>query len=101
MTVQQNTILSNVVDVISRFKHVQKIVLFGSYANDTAKPESDIDLAIMAPEIKPVNWQTLLTSAQRVAGETELDINRIEQAGDYLLETIAKDGVVLFSREDK
>lgn len=99
MVVQQNTTLSNVVDVISRFKNVERIILFGSYAKNAAKPESDIDLAIMAPGIKPVNWQTLVNSATRVAGDVELDINRIEQAGDYLLETIAKDGVVLFSRD--
>ncbi len=95
----QNPVISNVVDVISRFKQVERIILFGSYANGNPRADSDIDLAIMAPNIKPVNWQTLIASAQRAAGNIPLDISRVEQAGDYLLEKLASDGVVLFSRD--
>jgi predicted nucleotidyltransferase len=99
MDTHHNTALSNVIDVIRRFKHVERIILFGSYANKTAHENSDIDLAIIAPDIKPVNWQTLVSSAERAADGIPLDINRVDQAGDYLLETIAKDGVVIFNRD--
>jgi predicted nucleotidyltransferase len=49
--------------VIKRFD-VSKIILFGSYAHGTARPDSDIDVAIVVKHVKdnffetvPVLWQ--------------------------------------------
>jgi uncharacterized protein len=36
-------------DVVAREFHPDKIILFGSYANGSATPDSDVDLVIMMP----------------------------------------------------
>ena len=33
--------------ILSTFKNIEKLILFGSYANGTAKEDSDIDFAII------------------------------------------------------
>lgn len=50
---------NDVIDVVRKYK--QRVVaefgpvsvyLFGSYSKDTARPDSDIDIAVVVPEVK-------------------------------------------------
>jgi predicted nucleotidyltransferase len=49
---------------------VQKVILFGSYANGTAKKTSDIDIAVISPEFSRMNEleriKLLLDCAHRI-----------------------------------
>jgi proline iminopeptidase len=47
-------------DVFSKYSHVQKVMIFGSRAKGTEKPYSDIDLAVIAPEMESVEFSRLL-----------------------------------------
>jgi predicted nucleotidyltransferase len=40
------SLVQNIVEAV----HPLKIILFGSYARDTANPESDIDILVVMPE---------------------------------------------------
>jgi predicted nucleotidyltransferase len=40
------SLVQNIVEAV----HPLKIILFGSYARDTANPESDIDVLVVMPE---------------------------------------------------
>ena len=52
-----------VIDLVSRYKQIItprfdgkfKVYLFGSYSKDCARPESDIDVAVIVPSIGD-NW---------------------------------------------
>ena len=39
---------------------VSKVILFGSYAKGTAKPESDIDIAIVSPQFGKNNLKEMM-----------------------------------------
>lgn len=47
--------LEAVVEHIRRRFRPAKVILFGSYASDRARPESDVDLLVITPE--PPGWR--------------------------------------------
>src|SRR4051812_14341338 len=70
---------------------VRLAMLFGSQARGTARPDSDVDLAIDAPDAAPLELMAPLS----VALGCEVDVVVLEDAGQPLLEAIPRDGVVV------
>jgi predicted nucleotidyltransferase len=66
-------------------------LLFGSLARGAGRPNSDIDIAIVAPG---VDWLTLRAELTSKLGR-EIDIAPLETAGIPLLEEILRDGIVV------
>jgi type I restriction enzyme S subunit len=54
---------SIVCDILARHLPEREVRLFGSRANGTAKPHSDIDLVIMGDELLPVTTMRMLRDA--------------------------------------
>lgn len=52
-----------VLDILARHLPGHEVQLFGSRANGTAKPYSDIDLVIMGDELLPVSTMRILRDA--------------------------------------
>lgn len=52
-----------VCDILARYLPGREAQLFGSRANGTAKPYSDIDLVIMGDELLPVTTMRILRDA--------------------------------------
>jgi uncharacterized protein len=50
-------------DILARHLPGREVRLFGSRANGTAKPHSDIDLVIMGDEVLPVTTMRILRDA--------------------------------------
>ena len=55
--------LKNVWEILARHLPGREVQLFGSRANGTAKPHSDIDLVIMGDESLPVTTMRILRDA--------------------------------------
>lgn len=51
-TLELKALTDKVVDAITRNFQVDEIVLFGSYARGTADDLSDVDIAVVCPELK-------------------------------------------------
>lgn len=92
--------------IVDRFKP-DKVILFGSYATGTARPESDIDLLIiMKTPIREI--QQALEIRQFINPLFGLDIlvytpERTEQRlklGDSFLRAIIDHGIVLYESVD-
>ncbi len=73
-------------------------ILFGSRARGSARPTSDIDLAILPtdPALSLFEESLLVVELERAAG-APIDLVRIDRAGAALRWRIARDGVVLLS----
>jgi predicted nucleotidyltransferase len=71
-------ILSHFVSEAKKKIPVQKVILFGSYANGTPKPTSDIDVAVISPKFSRMNEleriKLLLDCAHRIKCELPVDI---------------------------
>ncbi len=88
---------------------VQKVILFGSYANGTPKRNSDIDIAVISPKFSRMNElqriKLLLDCAHRIKCELPVDIETFgytpeeyEQATYFdFLGVIKNTGKVIYS----
>lgn len=74
------------------------VILFGSRARDTARPDSDLDIAILPhdPDLALSAEHALASELERVTG-LPVDLVRIDRAPAALRWRIARDGIVLLS----
>ena len=84
--------------LVSQHYDTEKIILFGSYANGNAKPESDIDIAVIMnyPE---KDWLKISSSLHRLKVSVDMRIEPIllspDQDPSGFLEEINKRGINL------
>ncbi|GAA3148569.1 putative nucleotidyltransferase [Kribbella aluminosa] len=86
---------------------VQAVLLFGSIARGEATPDSDIDLAVIAPP----GWDNrveLEDSVRMHLGNncdvlvlTEADFNRLAASGEPVVSDIFRDGVALIGAKPR
>ena len=80
---------------------VSKVVLFGSYAKGSAKPESDIDLAIVSSQFGKDHWKEMVL-LRKLALEIDSHIEPlpfsaedVEDRYSALSQEIKKTGILL------
>jgi len=88
----------NAITEFLKSQGAKRILLFGSRARGDETSRSDIDIAVDLPatfskkrEIKEV--------VDSLAGLHKVDLVFIEEANEEILQTIEKEGVVLYERE--
>jgi uncharacterized protein len=80
-----------------KFPAVREVRLFGSRAAGHARRASDIDLAIVVPDITPREWADLHEALDAAPIIYEIDLVRSEQVrNDRLRERIAAEGVTIY-----
>ena len=84
-------------DIFSRFPTIQQVLLFGSRATGTAHRASDIDLAVVAPDMSPAEWADLCEQVEESPIVYRIDLVRFDalQQGT-LKERIIREGVVIY-----
>lgn len=80
---------------IKTLTFVEKVILFGSRARGTQQPRSDIDLAIVCPNITSQQWQEILDIVEQADTLLKIDCLPFEKADNDLKQRILKDGVEL------
>jgi predicted nucleotidyltransferase len=77
---------------------LQLAILFGSRARESARPDSDLDIAILPvdSELSLRDEGLLVANLERAAGAS-VDLVRLDRAAPSLRWRIARDGVVLLS----
>ncbi|WP_129126307.1 nucleotidyltransferase domain-containing protein [Geomonas oryzae] len=60
--------------VFSKYPHIEKVTIFGSRAKGTEKPYSDIDLAVIAPEMDSGEFSRLLDELDALDLVFKLDV---------------------------
>lgn len=85
----------------------EKVILFGSYAQGTASPDSDVDLLIVAPfEGKSVNKSVQIRLKLRPSFPVDLLVRTPEkirqrlQIGDQFIKDILEEGRVLYEADN-
>jgi predicted nucleotidyltransferase len=92
----EKRIVDEIIDISSKYKNINKVILFGSRARGDNSPKSDIDLAIYADssivefiEDIEINTHTLL----------EFDFSNINAASDdFFIKQIKKEGIVIYEK---
>lgn len=92
-----NTIENIILNYFSSFPHIVSITLFGSYANDTASQESDVDIGVLwershiPPILTLIEWREEISSAL----QKEVDLVCLNTASPIIGMQIYKNGKAL------
>jgi uncharacterized protein len=65
--------------VFDKFPHVERVLIFGSRAKGVAKPYSDIDLAVVAPEMDEGEFSRLLEALEALELVFKLDVVHLDK----------------------
>lgn len=102
--VKRSDIIEYANEVAKRF-HPERIILFGSYAEGQASDDSDVDLLIEMDHDQSTLQQALVirkaikrTFPLDLIVKSPREIRRRLQQNDFFLETIMKNGLVLYER---
>ncbi|WP_040513454.1 nucleotidyltransferase domain-containing protein [Gracilibacillus halophilus] len=79
-----NDIYQQLIDRAKSYPEVQKVLLFGSRAYGDNDPRSDIDLAVIAPDITQSDWLKFSTDIENVDTLLKIDLIKWENASDEL-----------------
>ena len=95
-----NQIIYDLVDYLVKHHHPRRILLFGSRAKGTARPGSDIDLAVEGMVIDDIRKQRKLHEAlDRLARLYMVDLVHLEKVDEPFRQLIEKSGKVLYEKE--
>lgn len=78
----EKTFYDQLINIVKRFPKVNKILIYGSRANNTAKPWSDFDLAVFAPDMSDQEFALLWNELMDVPLVFKLDIVHWDRLGD-------------------
>lgn len=91
-------------ELVAKFKP-EKVVLFGSYANDSASEDSDVDLLVIMPYPGKASRQALeiRKAVQKrfpldLVVQSPLEASRRMQAGDPFITNALVEGRVLYGK---
>jgi len=97
MTVNQ--CLTQLVQNLSGFPSIERIILFGSRARGDHSARSDIDLAIDCPQATRQDWTTMLNLVENANTLLSIDCIKLDEAEPRLQQNILQQGEVLYSRK--
>ncbi len=93
----------DVADQIQKKFNPQKIVLFGSYAKGTPRPESDVDLLVVMPlSKKPAEQAVEILNSIEFHFGLDLIVKSTEELeerlrlGDFFLRDAVQNGIILY-----
>jgi predicted nucleotidyltransferase len=97
MLILPEKIRIRLIELITAEPNVKRAILFGSRARGDARPNSDIDIALVGAGI-PLSLNTRLRDS---VGLYKLDIVRMDDLeNEELRANIEQDGEIIFERED-
>jgi uncharacterized protein len=86
---------------LSAVPEVERVVLFGSRAKGSARPRSDVDLAVEAEAAGAATWDRLCELAENAQTLLTIDLIRLDQASDAFRDEILREGRTLYARHHR
>ncbi|AMQ88303.1 type VII toxin-antitoxin system MntA family adenylyltransferase antitoxin [Marinobacter sp. LQ44] len=80
-------------ELMARFPQIRVAALFGSMARGTARPDSDIDVAVQADKELSADEHIAITEAIALAFNRSVDLVDLRTAGQPLLDQIVRTGI--------
>lgn len=89
--------LKTLQNAFRQFPSVREVRIYGSRATGHARRASDIDLAIFAPGIRPMEWSDLCEALENAPIIYEIDIVRPDKLPEgRLKEKIARESIPIY-----
>ena len=104
---QVNTEINEIVDAILQAVPAREIYLFGSYATDTQREDSDLDIYVVVPDdLQPIEatWKITGSIPRRIRRARPIDMlvgteskfNKYKHAMSFIENEVANTGVKLY-----
>ncbi|MBN2689268.1 MAG: nucleotidyltransferase domain-containing protein [Gammaproteobacteria bacterium] len=90
-----NKILQQIISIAIEYQ-ADQVILFGSRARGDAEEKSDIDVAILAPNLHQRAWLDLVAKTTEIETLLSIDVVRLDQAGEKLKERVKQEGKLLY-----
>ncbi len=94
----QPEVVNTIVEHLSNYPHVEKVILFGSRARGVEKERSDIDIAVMGEDITDSEWTDIWCYVDDAPTLLAIDLVRFDEAPSRLRDSIIKEGIALYER---
>jgi predicted nucleotidyltransferase len=85
---------------LTQLPFVEKVILFGSRANGTFRPKSDIDIAIFCPSADIYQWNDVLNIVENADKLLSIDCVNLNDlpSNSALKDNIEKNGIVIYEK---
>lgn len=85
---------------LTHLPFVERVILFGSRANDTFRSKSDIDIAILCPLADVYQWRAVLDIIEDADTLLSIDCVRLDDLSENsaLKVNIEKNGIVIYEK---
>lgn len=95
-----SAVLDDFQKIFQHYPAIKEILIFGSRVKGTAKPSSDIDLAVIAPSMDDQEFSRLWNALDNLPLVFKLDIVHWDKLGDTALKRkIRHEGRLLYPRD--
>jgi predicted nucleotidyltransferase len=91
-------LLTKITSSITKTKGIKKIILFGSRARGDADEKSDIDVAIICPNISDRDWLDICDRVENINTLLEINLIRFDSASKKLQNKILQEGITLYEQ---
>lgn len=98
MNIQEIT--DKLMDTLRGFKEVEIAYLFGSYATGEERKTSDIDIAIVAPELTLDHYMKLWAKITNVLGTEKIELVTLNDKPATFRYQVIKEGKVIYCRDE-
>jgi predicted nucleotidyltransferase len=85
---------------LTQLPFVEKIILFGSRANGTLRPRSDIDIALFCPSADPYQWHEVLNIVEDADTLLRIDCVNLNDlpSNSALKDNIEKNEIMIYEK---
>lgn len=90
------TIRESLRDVFTQFPKIDRVIVYGSRATERHRPQSDIDLAVIAPSMSDREFSLLWMALDDLPILFRLDVSLWHQVTNAALQQAMRDGVQLY-----
>jgi len=91
--------LNKIKEVLLKYPKVERVLIYGSRAKGTNQPGSDIDLAIIAPEMSLSEFLSLYAELEELEIPYMIDLSKFELLAKEVKEHISRVGKTIYERK--
>lgn len=91
-------IVDRILQVISTFPEVEKVILYGSRAKGTHRPGSDIDLVLIVPKMSFDRYLALYVQLKELELPYIIDLTKFELLNQDMKDHIVRVGKEIYSK---
>jgi predicted nucleotidyltransferase len=92
----ENPAILKLKELLASFPYIRVGALFGSMARGTERPDSDIDVAVLADKPLTAEQRIAITEAIALAFDRPVDLVDLRTAGQPLLDQVVSTGIQIY-----